>query len=143
MKHRTVTREEIARNGGRLDAQHYLETPPEPRIEHVRTWSWDDFRLDVWDTHRRDKDGKAILRYALFDGGWNGGRLIFDDDDFHCSPLHAIDSDDTMLAILNFLALSDGDTDASYFERYTQNQLRWRDARAQDLHLAAFECFIE
>jgi hypothetical protein len=49
--------------------------------------------------------------------------VLFEGDDFGCSPRHAIDSDATVEGIMGFLTLRPGDTDAEYFADYTQAQL--------------------
>ena len=79
--------------------------------EHLRTWTANptdsvSFRLDLWDTGRT-RDGKSELRYALFvleGSAADGQSAIFEGEDFHCSPLHAIDSDETAAALLSFFA---------------------------------------
>lgn len=111
------------------------------RYEHLRTWTdgAGGFRLDLWDTGRTDRLGKTVLRYTLFDGDWKGGRIIFEGEDFTCSPLHAIDSDATVAAVLGFLSLQCGDTDAEYFDSYTPAQLAWRDERAEELAMHAHD----
>jgi hypothetical protein len=106
--------------------------------EHLRQWEADGFRLDLWDTGRCDRMGKSILRYALFDETQPLGKgIVFEGEDFHCSPCHAIDSDETVEAVLDFLSLEQGDTDREYFAAYSPVQLAWRDRRANDLKLAA------
>jgi hypothetical protein len=59
--------------------------------------------------------------------------VIFDADDFHCSIMEAVDSDDTVRAIMDFLTLCPGDVGASYFKDYTPQQIVWRDTHARDL----------
>lgn len=114
-------------------------------MEHLRTWTADGFRLDIWDTGRSNHQGKTYLHYVLYDDEWNPqrdrsipGKVIFESADFACSPCHAIDSDRCLSALLAFLSLQTGDVDSEYFERhnYTRLQLAWRDARAEDLALA-------
>lgn len=77
------------------------------------------YHLRLYDTHKRDAFGKAILAYRFADGDG----AIFEGDDFHCSPLHAIDSRETAMALMGFLTLRPGDTDAEYFENYTPRQM--------------------
>jgi hypothetical protein len=91
------------------------------KYEPNRVWRRDGFTLKLWDTHRRDSYGKHVLAYKLLDGG----RLIFKGDDFHCSPLHVVDSLDTVEGLLAFLTLRPGDTDSDYFALYTPRQLAW------------------
>jgi hypothetical protein len=105
-------------------------------MEHIRTLAADGFTVDLWDTGRTDGYGKTILRYALADAGV----LIFEGEDLHCSPMHATDSDASVGALLSFLSLQPGDTDAEYFDGYTAAQLAWRDSgRAEDLAMLAME----
>lgn len=96
--------------------------------EHIKTWRRDGFRLDLWDTGSVGMSGKYRLAYRLRDRG----RTIFEGDDFHSSPLHAIDSLHTVYAILGFLSLRPGETDLEYFDGYTPDQLDWcRSYRAE------------
>lgn len=99
---------------------------------HVKTFSRDNFRLDLWDTGRVDGFGKTILRYALFDETQPFGRgIVFEGEDFACSCLHAVDSDATVAALLGFLSIK---------RHVTARQLAWRDSvRADDLALIVFD----
>ena len=104
--------------------------------ELIKTWRRDGFTLRLWDTGRTDSYGKTRLDYELKDGR----KVIFADGDFRCSPMDAIDSLACVSALLGFLTLQENDTDAEYFERYTPDQLAWRDsARCQTLGMIQFE----
>lgn len=92
------------------------------------------FTLTLWDTYKTDNLGKSILRYRLVS---NQHGVIFEGEDFACSPMHAIDSDDCVKSLLGFLTLKPGDTDDEYFENYTQKQL---DFCAH--HAEALECEV-
>lgn len=84
--------------------------------------------------------GKSELHYVLFDETEPFGRgIVFEGDDFHPSPLHAVDSDETVAALLGFLSLRPGDTDSEYFADYSDDQVAWRDRRAEDLGMIAYE----
>ena len=78
--------------------------------------------------HGRRRD---MLRYVLRQSGKRNP--IFDGSDFGCSPMHAIDSDDTVAALMTFLTLRPGDTDAEYFDNYTSAQLEFADMHAESL----------
>lgn len=104
------------------------------------------FNLTVWDTHRTDNRGQSVLGYRLImrDARLPGhtGRatpnneaacLLFEGEDFAGSPCHADDSDATVRALMGFLTLRPGDTDAEYFERYTPAQLDYCSAHAEAL----------
>jgi hypothetical protein len=88
------------------------------------------YRLTLWDTGRQDWRGQSKLGYRFercgddADGGVDGW-IIFEGEDFAGSPMHADDSDETLAALLGFLTLRKGDTDAEYFENYTETQLAW------------------
>jgi hypothetical protein len=100
------------------------------------------FNLTLWDTHRTDQRGASILRYRLT--MVRPGRLwcvLFDGEDFVPSPLYAIDSDDTVEAIMGFLTLRPGDTDADYFEPYTPAQLNYCDQHAEALGIEVMRRF--
>ena len=75
--------------------------------------------LITYATSLTDARGQSIIGYELaaFDG-----RVIFGGEDFAGSPLHADDSDATLRALLGFLTLRPGDTDAEHFADYTSAQ---------------------
>jgi len=85
------------------------------------------FTLRTWDTHRIEPLGKTILGYCLSDA--NGP--IFEGEDFACSPLDAIDSDDCLRSLLGFLTLSSGDADAEYFADYSARQMEFAEQDAE------------
>lgn len=59
--------------------------------------------------------------------------LLFSGDDFRPSPLHSVDGDEAVEALMSFLTLRKGDTDAEYFTNYTQEQLDFSEEHAETL----------
>ena len=106
--------------------------------EHIQDWQQEEFYLVLYDTNRTNNYGKNILAYQLYDKTY-GEQPIFQGDDFACSPLHAIDSDNTIASLLGFLSLQPGDTDQEYFQTYTPKQLQWAKTRAQELQILVYE----
>lgn len=105
------------------------------------------FRLTTWDANRTGYGGKHIVGYRLSMGEtdklgrvavWN---VIFEGEDFGCSPLHAIDSDATIAGIMRFLTLRPGDTDREYFENYTPEQLAYCSEHAEALSCCVSDRF--
>ena len=90
------------------------------------------FVLRTWDCNEIDPQGKRILGYALE----SEGHVIFWGEDFHCSPLHDLASNECIRALMGFLTLRPGDTDAEYFAHYTPEQLAFCHEHAEAL---AFE----
>lgn len=92
------------------------------------------FALHMWATTRRDHRGQTVIGYELRQYA-KGAKpvMIFTGEDFCGSPLHADDADETVAALLGFLTLRPGDTDADYFERYTPAQLEFCDQHAEAL----------
>jgi hypothetical protein len=66
--------------------------------------------------------------------------VIFEGEDFSCSPMIAIDSDDSLRSLLGFLTLKPGDTDRDYFDDYTPEQLAFAENEAESLSIWALEC---
>jgi hypothetical protein len=103
------------------------------------------FELTTWDTGRTGYDGKSLVGYRLtMREHYNaiGGRILkrwrakpavvlFEGEDFGCSPLHCIDSDDAVAGIMGFLTLRPGDTDSEYFAEYTPEQLEFCSQHAE------------
>lgn len=101
--------------------------------ELIRTWEEDGFKLELYDTFTTS-GGKTLLGYRF----WDHDQLLFVGEDFGASPLHAIDDDNTVAALLGFLSLRPGDTDSDYFESYTAEQLEWcQSSRAEWLAILA------
>jgi len=106
--------------------------------ELIKRWRKNGFKLLVYWTHKRDSYGKEILAYKLRDNG----RLIFKERDFHCSPLHAIDSMNAVEALLSFLSLKPGDTDREYFDDYTPAQMAWcKSSRCEELAMLNYDLY--
>jgi hypothetical protein len=103
--------------------------------EHIRTWESDTFRLDLYATERTDWRGQTVLAYEFYDQG----ELIFKGEDFAGSPMHADDSDESVAALLSFLSLRPGDTDAEYLESYTPAQMAWCEDRGEELSMHAYD----
>lgn len=105
-------------------------------MELIKVWRKAGFTLRLWDTGRRDWRGQTRLAYELKDGRG----VVFAGDDFSGSPLHADDSQATVGAILSFLSLRKGDTDAEYFARYTAAQRGWSaGSRCEELQMLAMD----
>lgn len=98
------------------------------------------FALTVWDTGRTGAYGKSILGYRLTErNGRHARTVLFQGENFACSPCHAIDSDATLAALLGFLTLRPGDTDAEYFESYSARQLQFAREHGETL---AYETYV-
>jgi len=95
-----------------------------------------NYVLTTWDSGRVDGRGQTRIRYELVDPH---GHLLFEGDDFAGSPMHADDADETVRALLGFLTLRPGDTDAEYFASYTPEQLAFAEGEAEELSLYADE----
>ena len=108
----------------------------EDRPDFLRRWSKGGFTLYLFETGKRKSTGQEILRYVFKDRG----KTIFEGADFGASPLHAIDSDDAVYSLLNFLSMGVHDTDADYFASYTPAQIAWRDSsRREELAMLVYE----
>lgn len=59
--------------------------------------------------------------------------IVFEAEDYGCSPMHAIDGPECVIALLGFLTLRPGDTDKDYFNAYTERQLRFADEHGDAL----------
>lgn len=114
------------------------------------------FRLTLWATGRIDSRGQSILGYRLtmhytriqmrqFPIAMGRGvtETIFEGEDFAGSPMHGDDSDDTVRALMGFLTLRPGDTDADYFASDTEAQRAYRDHHGQALAMEVYSRFGE
>lgn len=103
--------------------------------EHIRTWQDGIFRLELFDTNQRDTYGKWILGYEFY----CEDTLVFEGEDFCCSPCHSVDSNRTVASLLTFLALRPGDTDREYFDTYTEQQMDFAMEHGEMLWMCAWE----
>ena len=116
-----------------------LEHPFGPGIEAPERLSWlrtathAEFRLDVWDTGERARDGKAELAYRLCVA--DGGRwiLVFAGEGFGAPGAGEFDSDATLAAIVGFCALRPGEAEPDFFDRYTARQLGFAEEHGEAL----------
>src|SRR3990167_7675926 len=92
------------------------------------------FQLTLFDTYLTDDLGKYILGYRLTMRENRKQTLLFQGTDFGNSPLHAIDSDSTVKALMCFLCLKPGDTDREYFAGYSETQLNFCNSHAETLY---------
>lgn len=95
------------------------EIPPDP-LRHVRLESGHTLR--TWDTGRTRGTGMMARTRIGYEFSDPAGEVLFRGDDFGPSPRHADDSDATLRALLGFLTLRPGDTDADYLAHYTDRQ---------------------
>lgn len=104
--------------------------------EFLRKWEEGDFTLLLWDTNTRVASGpQERLAYEFY----HKGELIFSGADYGCSPMHAVDSDECLAALLSFLALRPGDTDREHFADYTPRQLAFAMEHGEELSMLAIE----
>lgn len=127
------------------------------RFQPYRKGHGPTFALTLWATPRTDSRGQTILGYRLTQSGperaWEiphkAGRAtlrrvtLFSGEDFAGSPLHADDSDATVAAIMGFLTLRPGDTDADYFTDYTDAQRAYCAEHAEALASEVYSRFGE
>lgn len=77
-------------------------------------------------------EGRDRYAYRFYDTGWSD-EPVFEGADFSSHG----DWDEAAAGLLRFLTLKEGDTDDEYFEKYTPQQLDWRDSRAEEASLLA------
>ena len=88
------------------------------------------FTLITWDTGKCFGSlDKPRLGYELK----QDGVILFEGEDFGCSSINAVDSDACVSALMSFLTLRPGDTDAEYFGTYTESQLAFTREHAEAL----------
>lgn len=97
-------------------------------------------------------DGKLRLAYCLTECAGvkrtAGVKLkpyvvIFEGDDFGLAPGHSSDSDEAVRAIMSFLTLRPGDTDADYFTHYTDRQREFCNTHAEAVAMEVADRFGE
>lgn len=67
-------------------------------------------------------NGRSLLGYEFFTPD---GKLLFDGREYSPSPHTSVDSDDSIVGLLDFLSLDPEENDSEIFEGYTPEQLAW------------------
>lgn len=97
---------------------------PKPSEYHVlRHVEFDGYRLLTWETGKNARTGQNLIGYAFYQP--NSTEPLFYGEDYGCSPIHSIDSDESLRGLISFLTLRPGDTDDEYFENYSEQQLKF------------------
>ena len=94
------------------------------------------FHLTTWDSckpQQRYYGLRETIGYRLTMREGRVTTVLFEAEDFGPSPMHAIDSDASVRALMGFLTLRPGDTDADYFDAYTDTQRRFCELHAESL----------
>lgn len=100
-------------------------------IGYLRSITIDGWRIRTYAGIGFDSfSNKERLGYVF---GRPGEDPIFEGEDFYCSPLHDPYDDETTRSLLGFLTLRRGDTDADYFNDYTQAQHEFAEQHAEDV----------
>lgn len=99
------------------------------------------FRLRLYDLGSEGfdrRDNRQKIGYTLVAISPDGVKTaIFRGKDFGPSLMHSTDGKETVKALMSFLCLRKGDTDAEYFDRYTLAQLAF-----SALHAEALDCAV-
>ncbi len=88
--------------------------------QFIRSVKVEGYTLNVYPLNKTDHLGKEMMGYEFLN---KNGDILFAGEDFACSPMHSIDSDECLKGILGFLTLRPGDTDKEYFSEYTEEQM--------------------
>lgn len=122
-----------------LDSNHILRNV---------TLAWHpEYRLLTWEPigAPRFSTGQYRIGYAFYvpdAGSVRGGRAVeplFSGEDCGVSPMHAIDSDATLVKLLCFLTLRPCDTNDEYFKYYTPEQMAFAEGEAEELSQYGFD----
>lgn len=120
--------------------------------EHMRTVRFQPYRkgmgptftLQMFDCGPNwNQPGRQNVGYKLTMRENDRTTTLFEGSDFSPSPFDSIDGDDTVKALMGFLTLRPGDTDAEYFENYTNTQLDFCNQHAEALAMAVMDRFGE
>lgn len=102
----------------------------------MRSWSKDDFLVELYETGFSDGSHTAV-GYRLYDIEFSretgDGDPIFEGTDYGVPHGQTIDGDFAVNGIVGFLSCRPGDTDDEYFANYTERQMAWVQARAEQL----------
>lgn len=111
------------------------------RFSPYRKGAGPTFTLQITDDHGWDDAGRIRLGYVLKMHDAGKTTVLFRGADV-CAHV-ASDSDAAVAAVMTFLTLKPGDTDADYFAAYTDEQHAFCSAHAESLSLEVLNRFGE
>lgn len=91
----------------------------------MKTHTFDGYTVTLKALNRRDRHNHIMVAYEFITPE---GETLFKGEDLGASPMHAPESLDSAKALLSFLTLKPGDTDADYFDSYTLRQMEWAES---------------
>lgn len=91
------------------------------------------FYLKMWDTHKEPNNRRYLAETNIGYELKMDDEVIFTGEDYRCSPMHCIDSEESVNSLMGFLTLKPGDTDSEYFDNYTEVQLAFCSEHAEAL----------
>jgi hypothetical protein len=92
---------------------------------------------------RRQSQTPVGYRLTMREPGASKSVVIFDAEDYGCSPCHAIDSDASVRGLLGFLTLRPGDDADGFTDAYTDVQRAFAEAHAETLSCWVLDRFGE
>jgi hypothetical protein len=101
------------------------------------------YRLTIGRTGAFDGRGVEHLCYELVEISEDKNTLLFSGDQFSPSPMFAQHDARVVTALMSFLTLKPGDTDAEYFTDYTPSQLAFADEHGEAVFVEVVERFGE
>lgn len=105
--------------------------------EFTEVYTFDGYTLSLESTNNLDKLGHEMVRYEFKNPS---GEILFSGEDFGASPLHDATGLESAKGLLGFLTLKPGDTDAEYFDGYTEKQLEFCNSMdCENLQIYAME----
>jgi len=115
------------------------------KLTPYRKGSGPIFTLKIFDTGKpSDRYAmRTLLGYELRQHEHGKTTVLFSGDSFSPSCMYADDSDQCVAALLGFLTLRPGDTDADYFADYTPEQMTFCGQHAETLSCEAVTRFGE
>lgn len=99
----------------------------------MSVYKFGGYKLTMLDTGKVNGYGKAIVKYCLKNPS---GIKLFAGQDFAASPMDTPTGKQSACALIQFLTLKPGDTDADYFEHYTDNQMEFAQGEAEQIGYA-------
>lgn len=99
-------------------------------VRHVRLADHPEYEILLFDLNEM-KGNHHRMGYIFM----QNKEVIFEGDDFGVSQYSSVDGDEALRSLMGFLTLRRGDTDADYFDSYSEDQLSWAEENAEELSL--------
>lgn len=103
---------------------------------YIAMLKFENVTLKIGDVQKAGKYGRLYYSYVML----VDDKILFSGLDYSPSPMQSPDSLDSLIGLLGFLTVKEGDTDDEYFKDYTDDQLEFTQSNlCEELSMVCYD----